>query len=100
MKVLISNQSNQFTAEIIEMSLDELSVEFKGNYSFEANIEFQLEFEINNSYKIKTDAKIISIEKGSDISYIEFYISTSINDNMKMSEFISQKQIQFIKELR
>jgi len=100
MEISISDKLNQLSAQIIEMSLDEITIEVQNNSNFKIDSEFDLDFKINKSYNIRTNAKVISIEKGAETSYIDFQISTSINDNMKMSDFISQKQIQFIKELR
>jgi len=100
LKIVVSNNSHKFIAKIIEISLDEITIEVENNPCFQVSYEFDLDFSVNDSYHIKTNSRIISIEEGADISYVEFKILTSINDNMKISDFMSQKQIQFIKELR
>ena len=101
--ILISDKKAQISAKIVEISLDEVTIITENIAIFQNSSNLKLSFEIPFkalSYKIETEAKVLNIEEGTDISYIDLQIATSITDNMKISEYLSLKQIQFIKELR
>ena len=93
-----SSDDFEISGEIIELSLDEVSVHL--NRSLDKNANYYLEFYLPKvKYKIIAEGKIKDIEMGEDTAYIDFHIVTSVDANMKISEFLAKKQLQFIKEL-
>jgi hypothetical protein len=93
-----SSDDFEISGEIIELSLDEVSVHLNRNLDKDAN--YYLEFYLPKvKYKIIAEGKIKDIEMGEDTAYIDFQIITSVDANMKISEFLAKKQLQFIKEL-
>lgn len=102
--VKISTDSNHIDSKLVELSLDEMTIMTHTTDIFKesshCDIEFSLDLKKGGNYIIKTEAKVKEIEEGREISYIDLEITTSLNDNMKISEYLSGKQIKFIKELK
>ena len=98
--VKISDGQNIVNAQIVELSLEEVTVMIQSNKLPQENLKYSLEFTLKDNQPINTEAIIKEIEKGKEISYIDFEITTSLNDNMKISDFLSNKQMKFIKELK
>jgi len=89
-------------AQIVELSLDEITVVTKDISAIKNKSKLKLNFEISvrdTLFKIKAEGKILNIEEGAE-SYIDIKMTTSSIENIKISEFLSTKQIQFIKELK
>jgi hypothetical protein len=105
LQIKISNEigKNIMNAKIIELSLDKATIIFTGKSPFARDETLKIEFNLpfnNEIYPVKVNATVSEIEIGSEVSYIDLQLATSLNDNMKISDFLSQKQIQFIKELK
>jgi hypothetical protein len=89
------------SGDIYELSLDEVTVVCKAIPDIQKGDSVKLEFTIpTNSYYVSTEASVQDIEKGTNTSFIDLIIKTSLSDNMKISEFLANKQIEFIKELK
>jgi hypothetical protein len=101
--VFLNFNSDQIKAEMNELSLDEVTVTTTLPVHFELNQHTEISFSLpvrDKVYEISSNSKVLQSEEGSSISFITFSISTSLKDNMKISEFLSIKQISFIKELK
>lgn len=93
--------NNNISGKIVEISLEELTIIVESTSFFKENSNLKATFTLPFSGKqISADIEVKSIEEGKDISYMDLRISTSIVDDMKISEFLSKKQIEFIKELK
>jgi hypothetical protein len=89
------------SGDIYELSLDEVTIISKAVEDIKKGDSIKLEFTIpTNSYYVSTEASVQDIEKGTNTSFIDLIIKTSLSDNMKISEFLANKQIEFIKELK
>jgi hypothetical protein len=91
------------STKLYELSLDELTVYSESVKNLQENQAITVNFEIqirDKTYKIESSSRVLQVEVGENISYFSLNLQTSLKDNMKISEFLSIKQISFIKELK
>jgi hypothetical protein len=102
-EVKISNHTGITVGKLLELSLDEITITVEDRAILQNEENFTIQFSLDfkgKSHTISTTGNLKNIEEGRDISYADFTITTSLSDNMKISEFLSNKQIKFIKELK
>ncbi len=101
--ITISNQKISVIGKIVELSLEEISSIFTEQFLFDLNEKLTISFSLNirgENHNIFGECSIIEIENGKDLSYVDLRLITLPNDNIKISDYLSNKQIQFIRELK
>jgi hypothetical protein len=101
--IFLDNSDEVIKTKLYELSLDDLTVFSETQTHLQENQAIYIEFSISirdKIYKIKSNSHILQVEIGDNISYFTINLKTSLKDNMKISEFLSIKQISFIKELK
>jgi len=102
--VKVSSGKDIVKSKLIELSLDEITIEtnsidiFKNSESYE--VEFPLKLKDGKIHLIKGKVTLKELEEGKDISYVDLEFTTSSDGNMNISAYLSDKQMKLIKELK
>jgi hypothetical protein len=101
--ITVSDGNISAVGKISELSLEEISAIFVDIPVFAHDDKLSISFSLNirgEIHNIIGESSIIETESGRDLSYIDLKLLTSPDENMKISDYLSGKQMQFIRELK
>lgn len=101
--ITVSDGNISAVGKISELSLEEISAIFVDIPVFAHDDKLSISFSLNirrEIHNIVDESSIIETESGRDLSYIDLKLLTSPDENMKISDYLSGKQMQFIRELK